>query len=234
MSSEEREWLPPNHRHAVPTQLRDGIRGLNLDTYIWEGEPHLCHGYCELGSQSLVEGLSEIEDFLVEEPSNVILVTFQSAISATDTVDAFESAGMAGRLYDHVTGEPWPTLAELIEGERQLVVFGTAGGGELPGYMDQWEHWQDNPYVAEYPEDFACIPDRGDAATASLYNVNHFLARPIPLEEFAEEGNHNPVLRDHVFSCWEETGMFPNQVLVDFYSIGDIFSVVDELNSIGN
>ena len=233
MSSLEREWLPPNHRHAVPTQLRDGIRGLNLDTYLWEREPYLCHGYCELGSQPLQDGLFEIEEFLQEQPDNVILITLQSSISAEDTIGSFVAAGMGDRLYQHATGQPWPTLGELIERENQLVVFGTVGGGELPGYMAQWEHWLDNPYGANYPEDFACIPDRGDADTATLYNVNHFLSRPISHEDFAEEGNNNPVLRDHVFTCFEETGMFPNQILVDFYSIGDIFSVVAELNSLG-
>ena len=233
MSSAEDEWVPPNHKYAIPTQLSDGVRGLNLDTYMWEGQAYLCHGFCELGAKPLVDTFIEIETFLQENPNNVIVITFQASISAEETMDTFVQAGLENRLYHHVVGEPWPTLKTLIQKEKQVVAFGSNDGGNLDGYLAQWTHWVDSPYEAQGIEDFACIPNRGDFQTATLYNVNHFISRPIALESFAQEGNINPVLSDHVFSCWEETGIFPNQVLVDFYSIGDLFVVVDALNGIG-
>ena len=64
MSSEQDEWIAPNHLYNISQQLQDGIRGLNLDTYLWEEEAYLCHGFCELGAQPLVEGLQEIKYFL--------------------------------------------------------------------------------------------------------------------------------------------------------------------------
>lgn len=231
MANAEEGWIPPNQKYSVTRQLSDGIRGLNLDTYIWQGMAYLCHGFCELGAKPLFETLREIEQFLQDNPNNVIVITFQAGISAEQTVEAFAQAGLFHRLYHHDQGESWPTLATLIDQNKQIVAFGSNDGGRLDGYMSQWTHWLDNPYQASSVEDFACTPNRGDPQTASLYNVNHFISRPIALADFAEEANWNPVLHDHVFSCWESTGRFPNQVLVDFYSIGDIFSVVDALNS---
>ena len=232
MSNSQEGWIPPNHKYAISKQLADGIRGLNLDTYTWQDEAYLCHGFCELGAKRLADGLLEVEKFLANNPRNVIVITFQDAISAEDTLNAFAEANLRNRLYHHELGENWPTLEELIAANKQIVVFASLDGGRLEGYMAQWTHWLDNPYQAQHVEDFSCAPERGDPQTATLYNVNHFISRPLALVDFAEEGNWNPILHDHVFSCWEETGRFPNQVLVDFYSIGDLFSVVDALNGV--
>ena len=62
------EWAA-NHVEAIPTQLADGVRSLNVDVY--EGDEGLitCHGLCELGSQPLVEVFTEIETFLTSNPA---------------------------------------------------------------------------------------------------------------------------------------------------------------------
>ena len=231
MSSAEEEWLPPNHLYGVQQQLQDGIRGLNLDTYLWEDQAYLCHGFCELGAELLLNTLSDIKTFIDSNPNDVIVITFQSALSAEATMTAFEESGLHPHLYSHVIGDAWPTLGELIERQQQLIVFSNASGEDFSEYHDQWTHWVDNPYSAQSIEDFSCEIDRGEEQTASLFNVNHFLTAPIALQDLAEEANQYSNLKEHVFNCWRSTGRFPNQVLVDFYSIGDLFTVVNELNA---
>ncbi len=230
MSSAERDWSVPNQNHAVPSQLANGVRALNLDTHAWEGELWLCHGYCELGSQPLVEGFAEITDFLTASPDEVIIVTLQDGISGEDTRAALTEAGLADLAYAHTTGQPWPTLGELIEADERVVIFSGSGGGE-GWHHSQWEHWIDVPYSAESVEDFACTDDRGDPATATLYNINHFLTSPLASPELAGEANALSVVQGHVTDCQEASGRFPNQVLVDFYDIGAVASVVDSLNA---
>jgi hypothetical protein len=44
--------------------------------------------------------------------------------------------------------------------------------------------------------------------------------------------NHNPLFIDRALQCESESGRLPNFVTVDFYNIGDVFAVVDELNSV--
>ena len=62
-------FLPPDHIYGIPQQLRDGVRGLNLDTYWSDDRVYvLCHGFCELGQQPLVDALSDVKDFLTEQP----------------------------------------------------------------------------------------------------------------------------------------------------------------------
>ena len=230
MSSAEDGWLGPNHLYAIPTQLQDGIRGLNLDTHLVDGEAYLCHGYCELGSTPLKDTLFDIKSFVDENPQEVLIITLQSAVSPDLTLESFHQSGLYDHLHHHTQGTPWPTLGELIQTQQQILLFTDSGGGQSHGYHDQWTHWVDNPYSAQSIDDFACTIERGNQETATLFNVNHFMTMLSGSQSLAEEGNLYPVLHEHVFSCWEESDKFPNQVLVDFYSIGDLFTVVDELN----
>ncbi len=231
MSSAEREWLAPNHLVAMPQQMQNGVRGLNMDVYNVDGVLMLCHGYCELGSQPLSEGLREVDVFLQEHPNEVFMITFQSSVDVQLMNDAFVESGLQEHVYAHELGTPWPSLRTLIDSQSQVVVFSSEGGGTEGWYHAQWDWWFDNPYSATSVDDFSCDVDRGEI-TNDLFNVNHFLTNPIGMQEFAEEVNFNPVLRDHVFRCQDETGRLPNQVLVDFASIGDLISVVDELNQV--
>ncbi|MFT5683457.1 MAG: hypothetical protein ACI8RZ_004389 [Myxococcota bacterium] len=230
MSSEELGWSIPNQSYAVPAQLADGVRALNLDTHAWEDGLWLCHGYCDLGSQPLVEGFAEITDFLTDSPGEVVILTLQDGISGEQTRTALTEAGLADLAYAHTTGQPWPTLGELIDADQRVVIFSGSGGG-VDWHHSQWEHWIDVPYSAESVEDFACTDDRGDLDTATLYNINHFLTSPFASPELAEEANTLAVMQGHVADCQAASGRFPNQVLVDFYDIGAVESVVDALNA---
>lgn len=230
MSSAEDEWLFPNQNFNIKSQLEDGIRGLNLDTYLWEEEAYLCHSYCDLGKMTLVEGFSMIEEFLTENPRNVIIITFQSALSAENTMAAFEDSKLAQRLYHYELGEEWPTLESLIEQEKQVIAFSSGEGGTIDGYLEQWVHWVDNPYSARAIEDFSCEIDRGDTETATLFNVNHFITAPLASEEDSQTANQYDVLKDHLYDCWEQTDRFPNQLLVDFYDQGPVLEIAREIN----
>lgn len=230
MSSAEDEWSVPNHSFNITTQLEDGIRGLNLDTHLWNEEAYLCHSYCDLGNMKLVDGFSQIEEFLTQNPRNVLIITFQSAISAEDTMMAFEESNLGSRLYHHELGTEWPTLETLIAQETQVIAFSSNDGGALDGYHEQWVHWIDNPYSAESIDDFSCAIDRGNPETASLFNVNHFITAPLASKENSQLANQYDVLSEHVTRCWTETGRFPNQILVDFYDQGALLELANEIN----
>ena len=230
MSSAEDEWLIPNQNFNIKSQLEDGIRGLNLDTHQWNNEVYLCHTLCDFGNMKLVDGFSLIEEFLIENPRNVIMITFQAGISAEDTLTAFEEANLSQRLYHHELGTEWQTLESLIEQERQVIAFSSNGGGIIDGYHEQWTHWIDNPYSAVSINDFSCGVERGDPATATLFNVNHFITAPLASENNSRTANQYDILYSHIIECWEETGRFPNQVLVDFYDQGLLLDIANEIN----
>ena len=228
MSSDERGWLGPNHLYAVPTQLADGVRALNLDVYEVEGQAMLCHGFCSLGEQPLVEALDEVGAWLSANPREVILLTFEMYAPPELVVTAFEDASLVGQAHALQPGQ-LPTLGELIEADERLLVFTSDGGGSPGWYHAMWDWWWDNPYAAETVEDFSCALYRGDKDNP-LMAINHFLTAPIGLERLAQEANTADVLETHIRACMASAGRHPTQIMVDFYSIGDVFEVAAALN----
>ena len=231
MSNDDDFWFRPNQLHGIPQQLDDGIRALMLDTHYSGGTPYLCHGFCGAGRKRLTEGLEEVGRFMASRPNEVVTIIFESHISAEDTAIAFADAGLDGLVLTHRAGTPWPTLREMVASGRRLVVFTDKEGGSPAWFHDVWQFAWETPYQFKSATEFTCRPNRGSAGNG-LFILNHFLTNPLPSLDYAEVVNRNPVLHDRVHACEQESGRLPNFVTVDFYSVGDLFGVVDELNGV--
>jgi hypothetical protein len=64
--------------------------------------------------------------------------------------------------------------------------------------------------------------------------MNHWVARRAPDRVDAAYVNSYEFLLARAPSCQEQRNHLPNFITVDFYSIGDLFEVVDTLNGIAN
>lgn len=231
MSSAERRWGAPNQTYAVPRQLADGARGLMLDTYRGEdGAALLCHGFCALGSQPLVEGLAEVGAFLDAHPGEVVTIIFESYLDADATAAAFAEAGLAGRVHRQPIDAPWPTLGALLAAGTPLVVFtdDRAAPARHPWLHFVWDHAFETDFSNETPEDLDCAPNRGDPARP-LFILNHFLTAPIALPRLATQVNGEA--EAHARACAAVQGRRPQFVTVDFYEIGDVAAAVERLNA---
>ena len=104
---------------------------------------------------------------------------------------------------------------------------GALGTWYHPVWSFAWEtHWS-----VEYVEDFDCSPNRGNPGN-DLFILNHFLTRGATLKSIlAREANMNPLFVDRALECWDASGKLPNFPTVDYYDIGDLFSVVNTLNT---
>jgi hypothetical protein len=232
MSNADAGWIAPNQVHGITRQLEDGIRALMLDTLEWNGEPYLCHGYCELGAQPLAEGLTEIEDFMDAHPSQVVLIIFQDGISVELTASVMDDVGLSDRVWawDGHTS-PLPTLGALISAGTTLVVTGEHGSPPPNWYHHAWDLITDTPYEFWDTEDFDCSRSRG-SADSPLFLVNHWLSQPLPTEEGAITANSADVLSARAANCETLRDRPINILAVDFYSHGDLLKVVDTLNGI--
>ena len=230
MSNADAGWLGANQQHGLTRQLEDGVRGMMLDTYLWEGELWLCHAVCELGSQPLHEGLTELSDFLDANPREVIQIIFQDAISIEDTRGALEDAGLADRLYTWDAGAD-PTLRQLIDAGTPLVVGLESGNSDDQGLHAAWDLFVDTPYSFTEISDFSCELNRGDADNP-LFLMNHWIGDPLPSADNSLEANTADVLETRARDCVEAFGRPINFLGVDFYDQGDLFAVVDRLNGV--
>ncbi|MBK8258343.1 MAG: hypothetical protein IPK82_37460 [Polyangiaceae bacterium] len=232
MSNIDDGWIAPNQPHRVTTQLHDGVRGLMLDTHSnADGVPSLCHGSCGFGQQPLVEGLGEIAQFLRCNPREVVVIIFEAYVSAQETDKAFQDSGLVEFVHTQPMGDLWPTLGELINQNHRLIALTDDPAGTPAYYHHVWDYAWDNPYAAETPADLKCELGRGSLSN-SLFIFNHFLTAPVADINLAEQINHNPFFIDRTTACSEQMGDLPNFVTVDFYTTGDLFPVVNQLNGL--
>ena len=117
----------------------------------------------------------------------------------------------------------------MIAADRRLVVMTDHEGGAYPWYLDVWAYSFETHYSWSTPESMNCAPNRGDPAN-SLFILNHFLTQVFGSPALAEQVNHDPFFIGRALECQAERGTLPNFVTVDFYDIGDLFSVVNTLN----
>jgi len=231
MSNADADWLVPNQQHGITRQLEDGIRALMLDTMEWNGEPYLCHGYCDLGNQPLAEGLQEIESFMASHPREVLLIVFQDSLSVEATVEVMDSVGLTERVWAWDGQVPLPLLGDLIDADTRLVVTAESGGAPPTWYHHAWDLITDTPYDFSDPSQYSCEAFRGQEDNP-LFLVNHWLGTPLPSEENGRMANDAESLLARANRCGLERDRRVNILAVDFYNHGGLFAVVDELNGI--
>jgi hypothetical protein len=230
MSNHEDGWGAPNQFSPIDQQLKDGVRGLMLDIYDEDGLLMLCHGVCWAGSLELATGLGFIAEFLRENPRELLTLILENYSEAEDLLAAFDSAGLADQLHLQNPQAPWPSLQQMIDSKRRLVVLTDTGETPSRGILAVWEHAFDTPYAAQTADDLSCELGRG-AAGNSLFILNNFLTAPLPAPELAETVNFNPFLLDRAKRCGVARDHLANFVTVDFYNLGDAAAVVDTLNA---
>lgn len=236
----DRYTLYFNHWDTMELQLSHGIRGLMLDTWrhdedgdgvLAASETFLCHAECGWARQPLVEGLGEIRAFLEAHPAEVLVLILESYVGAQDTALAFESAGLGPYLLSHAPGTTWPTLAEMIDAGRRLVVLTDGATGGVPWLVPVWSVASETPFSVEQRSEFDCRPNRGHVGNA-LFILNHFLTRNSAVPTEAAQTNANPFLLDRALQCWRERSRLPSFPTVDFATTGDVVETARRLNEI--
>lgn len=222
-----------NQRHGVAQQLADGVRCMMLDVQDDAGRTVLCHGGCSLGERDHLEVLADIDAFLDEHPDEVLTIIYQDDLPAERIVADLEASGLAARTFSHVPGEPWPTLAALIDADTRLLVTAENGGPPPAWFHHVWDLAWDTPYTFHSVEEFTCALNRGSAGN-ELFLVNHWVSTVLdtPSQADAATANAHDVLYGRAAQCQQEAQQLPNFIAVDFYDQGDLFAVVRELNGL--
>jgi len=212
---------------AAATRIRDRLVGVDEE----HPELYLCHGFCELGAYEFVPTLRDIRDFLLENPDEVLILLLEDYVTIGELVRAFDESGLREFVYTG-SATPWPTLRELILSGQRVIVFVESGDSEVPWLRGTIGNIQETPYTFYTPEEFSCDPGRG-GTQGSLFQLNHWIqTTPAPQPASAESVNVQSVLLARARRCAAERRHLPNIVAVDFYSVGDLFAVVDSLNRV--
>src|SRR5690606_21561522 len=120
----------------------------------------LCHTLCELGAEDLDETLRLFADHLARDRGSVIVWLIEPYMPVEQLERALRGAGLYDRLAVLDRDKPLPTLGDLVDRDRRIVVFTETGGGERPWYMPAWSFIQDTPLGAEKVSELRCTRER--------------------------------------------------------------------------
>jgi hypothetical protein len=194
------------------------------------GDPslYLCHTLCELGAEPLDQELRVIGRFLGRHPDQVLVVIVEDYVPPGAIEDAFDRAGLLQYVATLERQAPLPTLGDLIQSGKRLVVFAEDKGGTPAWYMPAFSRIQDTPYDVSNPSALDCSRGRGRADNPMLL-LNHWIARfPPRVSDQVKVGGS--FLRDRVARCTSEKGIAGGIVAVDFYERTDVVAVAKQLN----
>ena len=202
---------------------------------------YLCHTFCELGATPLSSGLDEIHEFLVTHPSDVVVVVNQDYVTPQDFVQAVGDAGLARYAFTPPDDDHWPTLREMLDDDRRLVLLAENRAGAAPWYQPAYDRLvEETPFdfprasllTAEAARAASCAPNRGPKS-APLFLINHWVSTdPVPRPSDAAKVNAYAPLLARARECERIRHHLPNLLAINFYKEGDVFRVVDTLNGV--
>ena len=213
---------------AAALRIRERLVGVD------EGHRGLyfCHGFCELGAYDVVPALHQMRDFLIQNPSEVVLLLIEDYVAPEDLEKAFKDSQLEEMVYGGAA-PPWPMLRDLVTTGQRVIVFLQSGKPGFPWMRPMIGTIQETPYTFHKPGDFSCAPNRG-GTTGSLFLINHWIeTTPRPMPSNAAVVNSYEFLLGRARQCAKERKHIPNIIAVDFYGTGDLMRVVDEMNGVG-
>ncbi len=214
--------------YAAAMRIRDRLVGVDESQH----GLYFCHGFCELGAYAVEPALREIRDFVVAHPDEVIILIVEDYVTPQELASTFDKAGFADLVYTGNPAPPWPTLRQLIESGRRVLVFTESGRPGVSWLHPAFATFRETPYSFHKVEEFSCRANRGGDA-GSLFQINHWIdTTPTPKPSNAAIVNAYPFLLARAQQCAAERHHIANLIAVDFYRTGDLFSVVNKLNGV--
>lgn len=115
--------ITPNHQYKLEESLVAGYRAINVDVCNCGGQLQLCHGICNFGTRDIIEVFTGINDFLDDNPSEIMILPIEINSGVDQPVDMdelyslmLEVPGFVEKFYDHLNSTAeWPTLGQLVE-----------------------------------------------------------------------------------------------------------------------
>ncbi|MGY5001003.1 hypothetical protein [Streptomyces griseus] len=192
----------------------------------------LCHGVCRAGAIELVPALEDIGDWLRAHPTEIVTLIVQDDISPEDTEKAFRAAGLDDLLHTPAADPdaPWPTLGEMIDSGRRLVVFAEKADGPAPWYRNFYRYGMETPFAFRSPSEMTCAPHRGGTGK-QLFLLNHFITNAGGSRLDAGRVNARDWVLERTRACEAERGSPVTFIAVDYTTVGDALGAVNELNS---
>ncbi len=191
---------------------------------------YLCHTLCELGAITMRSAFDDVARFLDEHPDEVLLFVVEDYVQPDRLLAVLDAAGLHDELLPVPSGSPLPTLGEMLDAGKRLVV--TLENGDAPPLLPNAfaALVEETPFtfhrIGDLRTPASCVDNRG-VTDAPIFQLNHWVTPAGPrrsrVVNFA-------VLRDRVAECTELRGRAPTLVAVDFAEDSAVLEVSRSIN----
>lgn len=241
--------LPQHNQYEYPEAGMDmGIRYFTTQVHIENGEIRQCHSDCALLNVGLFsEIVVSLTSWLEDHPREVVTLLVTNGddnILIEEFAPIFEAAGAVELVFtpdDRFSLDEWPTLEELIEAGKRLIVFMgellphrygataqtltaadyNADPSKVPYILPQFDYYVETPFSPTQDNFFNCDIDRPDGGSADnrMIFANHNLNLDIfglllPDRDAASETNLVSNIKRQTEICVADHGRNPNVVMV--------------------
>jgi len=239
-----------NQDQNITTQLNDGVRMLQVQAHLQNGDIRLCHTSCTLYDGGTLENyLKTVKTWMDSNPNDVVslLIVNNDNAPPTQYDTIFKSAGVDTVSFAPATtplqASAWPTLGSMIDSGKRLVTFldNQANTSVVPYIIDEFTNIWETSFDVTGTFDCSVNRTHGDPTT-QMYLINHFLDQLV-LNQPAPDVNAANVtnaasgagsLGEQVNTCVTANSRPPNFLLVDFYEFGggSVFQVAASINNV--
>jgi len=134
---------------------------------------YLCHVYCEYGATKFSTALGYTRQFLVNNPNNVIMWFIGDYVSKSDTEKILGEAKLLDRVWFYDPNAPIPTLGQLIDSNRNLIMISEFSGAPPDWNVRGYGIFQDTPFTFRKDADLF-------APGSSKYTGTETVTGPVP------------------------------------------------------
>lgn len=207
----------------------------------------------DASNQSLQTFLTQIKKFLESNPREIItlfLNIFVEEKLLEKILAAFEKSGLSGSIYNLDADKYiWPTLEEMIQKNKRLVVFSdnddltylTAGRPWAKGILrsnNLTRNHYDFKSIDALKNDLEAsnkskdLLERSSRSLYKLGQLNHFVTPLVGSVSLSKQANQYDVVKAHAERFKKITEKYPNYIFVDFYNerFNDLKKLIDDLN----
>jgi hypothetical protein len=202
----------------------------------------------------LSEALAPISDFLRQNPREVVTLFIEDNLYHFDALKKSFDEGLVSKyLHIQSVNKRWPSLREMIQKDKRLVVFESIDKDEAGKTIRNYPfnrfsdfvwgsrfHFEsvnelvsDEPHASDLMEE--AYGDRNQPPYNKLWLLQHFITRDLAgRPSFASEVNESSILTARIGRYQKIIGSKPNFIWVDFYELPKgkpgLFHIVNQLN----
>jgi len=170
-------------------------------------------------STPFIDQLLLIRKYLENKPDKILTLFLDFNVNVNELSTLIDESGIQPYLFEYNSRDGWPTLKEMVDTGKRLVIFGMQEHRNNPDWLHYIWDYAVEPYysILEAPVFIGEFLKGDPRNTLLIYNDYNIPGKSETVDASFYNTTQNPYLIEHVKSVWKNTGKTPNFIFLDKY-----------------